>query len=44
LLDAVWVEVLELESVLEKNGPDESPGGDGEVALVEHHERDDVSL
>jgi hypothetical protein len=40
LLDAVWVEMLQLEPVLEENSTDESPGGDREAALMEGHERD----
>jgi hypothetical protein len=37
LLNAVRVEVLELEPVLVEDSPDEPPGGDGEAALVECH-------
>jgi hypothetical protein len=40
LLDVVWVEVLQLEAVLVEDPPDEPPGGDGEAAPVEGHERD----
>jgi hypothetical protein len=39
LLDAVQVEVLQLKPVLEEDSTDEPPGGDGEAALVESHER-----
>jgi hypothetical protein len=38
LLEAVWVEVLELQSVREQHPADEPADGDGEVALVEGHE------
>jgi hypothetical protein len=41
-LDAVRVEVLQLEAILEEDPPDEPLGGDGEAALVEGHERDHV--
>jgi hypothetical protein len=34
--------MLELEPVLVENSPDESPSGDGEAALMECHERDDL--
>jgi hypothetical protein len=34
LLDAVQVEMLQLESVLEENSAEEPPGGDGEAVLV----------
>jgi hypothetical protein len=37
-LDAVRVEVLQLEAVLEKDFTNEPPGGDGEATLVEGHE------
>jgi hypothetical protein len=37
-LDAVRVEVLQLEAILEEDPPDEPLGGDGEAALVEGHE------
>jgi hypothetical protein len=37
LLDVVWLEVLELQPVLEKHDPDEPPGGDREAALVKCH-------
>jgi hypothetical protein len=36
--------MLQLEAVLEEDPTDESPGGDGEAALVEGHERDHESL
>jgi hypothetical protein len=36
--------MLQLEVVLEEDSPDESPGGDGEAALVEGHERDHEPL
>jgi hypothetical protein len=39
LLDAVRIEVLELEAILEEDSTDEPPGRDGEAALVESHER-----
>jgi hypothetical protein len=39
LLDVVRVEVLQLKPILEEDSLDESPGGDGEAALVESHER-----
>jgi hypothetical protein len=35
LLDAVRVELLYLEAILEKDSTNEPPSGDGEVALVE---------
>jgi hypothetical protein len=38
LLEAVWVEVLELQSVREQHPADEPADGDREVALVEGHE------
>jgi hypothetical protein len=38
LLDAVRVEVLELQPILKQHPADESTGGDGEAALVEGHE------
>jgi hypothetical protein len=38
LLDAVRVEVLELQPVREQHSSDESASGDGEAALVEGHE------
>jgi hypothetical protein len=41
-LDVVRIEVLQLEPVLEEHRPDELPGGDGEAALVEGYELDDV--
>jgi hypothetical protein len=41
-LDAVWVEVLQLKAVLEEDSTNEPPGGDGEAALVEGHERDHI--
>jgi hypothetical protein len=37
LLDIVRVEVLELKPILEQHPADESPGGDGEAALMEGH-------
>jgi hypothetical protein len=43
-LDVVRVEVLQLVAVLEEDSMDESPGGDGEAALVEGHERDHESF
>jgi hypothetical protein len=36
--------VLKLKPVLKEDRPDEPPSGDGEAALVEHHERDNVPL
>jgi hypothetical protein len=44
LLDAVRVEVLQLEPILEENSADEPPSGDEEAALVEGHERDHEPL
>jgi hypothetical protein len=44
LLDVVWVEVLQLEAILEEDPPDEPPDGDGEAAFLEGHERDHVPL
>jgi hypothetical protein len=44
LLDVVWVEMLQLEVVLEKDSTDEPPGRDGEAALMEGHERDHETL
>jgi hypothetical protein len=38
MLDAVRVEVLQLEAVLEEDSTNELPGGDGEASLVEGHE------
>jgi hypothetical protein len=38
LLDAVRVEVLELQPVCEQHPSDEPAGRDGEAALVEGHE------
>jgi hypothetical protein len=43
LLDAVRVEVLESQPVLEEHRADEPPGRDGEATLVERHKRDDVA-
>jgi hypothetical protein len=43
-LDVVRIEVLQLKTVLVEDPPDEPPDGDGEAALVESHERDDVPL
>jgi hypothetical protein len=37
LLDAVRIEVLQLEPILKENRPEEPSGGDGEAALVEGH-------
>jgi hypothetical protein len=42
--NTVWVEVLQLEPILKENSADEPPGGDGEAALVEGHERDHKPL
>jgi hypothetical protein len=42
LLDAVRVEVLQLEPVLVEDRSDEPPHGDGEATLVEGHERDNI--
>jgi hypothetical protein len=36
--------MLQLEPILEEDSPDESPGRDGEIALVEGHERDHEPL
>jgi hypothetical protein len=44
LLDAIWIEVLELQPILEQHPADEPTGGDGEVALVEGHERHHIPL
>jgi hypothetical protein len=44
LLDAVRVEVLQLEPILEEDAADEPPGGNGEATLVEGHERDHEPL
>jgi hypothetical protein len=44
LLDVVRVEMLQLEPVLVEDHSDEPPGRDGEAALVEGHERDDIPL
>jgi hypothetical protein len=44
LLDVVRVELLQLEAVLEEDSTNEPPGGDGEAALVEGHERDHEPL
>jgi hypothetical protein len=41
-LDAIRVEVLELQPVREQHSSDEPDGGDGEAALVEGHERHHV--
>jgi hypothetical protein len=43
LLDAVRIEVLELQPILQEHRADEPPGVDGEATLVERHERDDVA-
>jgi hypothetical protein len=42
LLDAVRVEVLELQPVREQHFSDEPVGGDGKATLVEGHERHHV--
>jgi hypothetical protein len=42
LLDAIRVELLQVEAVLEEDSTNEAPGGDGEAALVEGHERDHI--
>jgi hypothetical protein len=44
LLDAIRVEVLQLEPVLEEDAADEPPSGNREAALVEGHERDHEPL
>jgi hypothetical protein len=44
LLDAIRVEMLQLEPVLEENSADEPLGRDGEAVLVEGHERDHEPL
>jgi hypothetical protein len=44
LLDAVRVEVLELQPVREHHSLDEPTSGDGEAALVEGHERHRVPI
>jgi hypothetical protein len=43
-LDTVRVEVLELQPVRKQHPSDEPAGGDGEVALVEGHERHHVPI
>jgi hypothetical protein len=44
LLDAVWVEMLQLEALVEENSANEPLGGDAEAALVEGHERNHKPL
>jgi hypothetical protein len=44
MLDDVRVEVLELQPILKEHAADELPGWDGEAALMERHERNDVAL
>jgi hypothetical protein len=38
MLDAVRIEVLELQPVCKQHSSDESAGGDGKAALVKGHE------